>query len=248
MALKLAVPDISEPVVDRATGYVRDNWYRFFELFETQLTDAVATLTAHDAELASVNVKADTVTEGLANARLQDEEFGNALVAAGNGVTGGGSLYDAPLSLALDVAFSPTWTGKHTFAPTPEAAPTALSWAAQSVLAGTSNTPGANWTFKGSRGTGTGVGGGFVFQVAKAGSTGTAQNALATAFTVSGYGVPVYPAFTVATLPAAANVPYGRAFVTDGSTTLILGLGTTVAGGGANKLPVYSDGTNWIIG
>lgn len=53
----------------------------------------------------------------------------------------------------------------------------------------------------------------------------------------------------VASLPAAATAGAGaRAFVTDGSTTVILGLGLTVTGGGANKVPVYSDGTNWIVG
>ena len=49
---------------------------------------------------------------------------------------------------------------------------------------------------------------------------------------------------TVANLPAA--VQGGLAFVTDAATTAILGLGTTVTGGGANKVLVYSDGTNWI--
>lgn len=52
---------------------------------------------------------------------------------------------------------------------------------------------------------------------------------------------------TVAGLPTAGTVGQ-RAFVTDGSTTLILGLGLTVAGGGANKVPVYDDGTNWKVG
>lgn len=53
--------------------------------------------------------------------------------------------------------------------------------------------------------------------------------------------------YTVATLPSA-SVAYKTAAVSDANTTIILGLGTTVVGGGANKVPVYSDGTNWIIG
>lgn len=54
---------------------------------------------------------------------------------------------------------------------------------------------------------------------------------------------------TVASLPSASTVGMGtRGFVTDASTTLLLGLGTTVTGGGSNKVPVYSDGTNWIYG
>lgn len=57
------------------------------------------------------------------------------------------------------------------------------------------------------------------------------------------------PAMAVASLPAAATAGAGAvAFVTDGSTTVILGLGLAVVGGGANKVPVYSDGTNWIVG
>jgi hypothetical protein len=53
-------------------------------------------------------------------------------------------------------------------------------------------------------------------------------------------------ATTVAGLPAAATAGAGaRAFVTDASATTFL---STVAGGGANKVPVVSDGTNWLIG
>jgi hypothetical protein len=52
---------------------------------------------------------------------------------------------------------------------------------------------------------------------------------------------------TVAGLPAAGQVG-ARAFVTDASTTLPLGLGLTVVGGGANKVPVYDDGAAWKIG
>ena len=51
---------------------------------------------------------------------------------------------------------------------------------------------------------------------------------------------------TVSGLPSAATAGAGaRAFVTDASATTFL---STVAGGGANKVPVVSDGTNWIIG
>jgi hypothetical protein len=51
---------------------------------------------------------------------------------------------------------------------------------------------------------------------------------------------------TVATLPAAATAGAGaRAFVTDANATTFA---SVVAGGGANGVPVYSDGTNWRIG
>lgn len=65
------------------------------------------------------------------------------------------------------------------------AAPVAQTLQTQSVLAGTSNTAGVSLTIGGSKGTGTGVGGAIVFQVATAGSTGTAQNALGTALTIN---------------------------------------------------------------
>lgn len=53
---------------------------------------------------------------------------------------------------------------------------------------------------------------------------------------------------TVAGLPAAATVGAGaRYFVTD-STAGAGSFGATVAGGGSSKVPVTSDGTNWIIG
>jgi hypothetical protein len=51
---------------------------------------------------------------------------------------------------------------------------------------------------------------------------------------------------TVATLPAAATAGAGaRAFVTDANATTFASI---VAAGGANGVPVYSDGTNWRIG
>jgi hypothetical protein len=54
------------------------------------------------------------------------------------------------------------------------------------------------------------------------------------------------PSMTVANLAAAATAGAGaRAFVTDATATTFL---SVVAGGGANAVPVVSDGTNWRIG
>ena len=64
------------------------------------------------------------------------------------------------------------------------AAPVAQTLSVQSVVAGTTNTAGTNLTITGSQGTGTGAGGSIIFQVAPAGSAGTAQNALAAALTI----------------------------------------------------------------
>jgi hypothetical protein len=64
------------------------------------------------------------------------------------------------------------------------AAPVAQTLSVQSVSSGTTDTAGANLTIAGSQGTGTGAGGSIVFQVAPAGASGTAQNALVTALTI----------------------------------------------------------------
>lgn len=70
---------------------------------------------------------------------------------------------------------------------------------------------------------------------------------LGTSFTASSY-VKV-TAVSVANLPAAATVGAGaRASATDATQTLTAGIGAVVAGGGANTVPVFSDGTNWRIG
>ena len=62
----------------------------------------------------------------------------------------------------------------------------------------------------------------------------------------TGVGIIQTPATTVAALPAAATAGAGaRSFVTDALATVFL---SVVAGGGANKVPVVSDGTNWVIG
>lgn len=48
---------------------------------------------------------------------------------------------------------------------------------------------------------------------------------------------------------AAATAGQGaRYMVTDSNASMATGIGNTVVGGGANIVPVYSDGTNWRIG
>lgn len=69
------------------------------------------------------------------------------------------------------------------------AAPVAQLMGVQNVIAGTSNTAGADWTIKGSRGTGTGAGGAINFQVSPASGSGSTQNALVTALGISGAGI-----------------------------------------------------------
>jgi len=52
-------------------------------------------------------------------------------------------------------------------------------------------------------------------------------------------------ATTYAQLPNPVGIAGARAFITDGSTATF---NATVAGGGANAVPVHSDGTNWKVG
>jgi len=66
------------------------------------------------------------------------------------------------------------------------AAPVAQTLSVQSVVTGTSNTAGQEFRIDGSQGTGTGAGGSLVFRVAPVGLSGSAVNALATAFTIDG--------------------------------------------------------------
>lgn len=58
--------------------------------------------------------------------------------------------------------------------------------------------------------------------------------------------IPVTNPVVVASLPSAATAGSGaRSMVTDANATTFASI---VAGGGANTVPVYSDGTNWRIG
>jgi hypothetical protein len=58
--------------------------------------------------------------------------------------------------------------------------------------------------------------------------------------------IPATTNYTVATLPSASASGSGaRAFVTN---ALAPAFGSAVVGGGAVATPVYSNGTNWIVG
>lgn len=62
-------------------------------------------------------------------------------------------------------------------------------------------------------------------------------------------GASVLTSYAVGALPDASSAGEGAvAFATDSNRTLIVGIGTPVVAGGSNKVPIYSDGTNWIIG
>jgi hypothetical protein len=73
---------------------------------------------------------------------------------------------------------------------------------------------------------------------------GTSSAAKSNAFAVRKSGVTEHKTLTVATLPTA-GIAGRRAFVTDATVTTFA---SVVVGGGANKVPVYDDGTSWRIG
>jgi hypothetical protein len=116
------------------------------------------------------------------------------------------------------------------------ATPIAQTLGVQNVVAGTSNTAGANFTITGSQGTGTGAGGSILFQTAPAGLTGSTQNALATAMTIAGTGYvgigTTSPLQTLDVESAASANAFIRVGINGGSTKggLYLGNGGNTYG------------------
>lgn len=85
--------------------------------------------------------------------------------------------------------------------------------------------------------------------IASGGSASVGQGALSFLAAICVLPTLRITATTVAGLltPVSAGVG-GRATVTDATATLTAGIGAVVVGGGANIVPVFSDGTNWRIG
>lgn len=85
-------------------------------------------------------------------------------------------------------------------------------------------------------------------QLSKAsGSAFSFNSGVTSTGTITAGGPVIVKNYTVATLPSAASNQYGHAFVTDATLTAITGLGLSPTGGGSNKVPVYSDGTSWLM-
>lgn len=119
----------------------------------------------------------------------------------------------------------------------------------QGSRAGTdSNVSGGNLTILSGLGTGNSTPSSLILQSPLIGSSGTAAQVATTGLTIIN-GSAKLTSYTVSGLPSASVCGAGaKAFVTDSNATMTAGIGATVAGGGSNKVPVYSDGTNWIIG
>ncbi len=128
------------------------------------------------------------------------------------------------------------------------ASPVAQTVTFQGVVAGTSNTAGANATIVGSLATGNAASGSLVFQTGVVGSSGTTVQTPGAALTLNGSQNALFGAlailknYTVLTLPT--GIQGAVAYVTD---ALAPTLGATVVTGGAAKAMVWYNGANWTV-
>lgn len=73
--------------------------------------------------------------------------------------------------------------------------------------------------------------------------------AVGVAYADPGFDTVQFKLYTVGTLPAASTAIAGtRAAVSDSNATYTAGIGATVAAGGSYVVPVFCNGTNWLIG
>jgi hypothetical protein len=73
--------------------------------------------------------------------------------------------------------------------------------------------------------------------------------AVGVAYSDPSFDTAQFTLYTVAQLPTASTAIAGtRAVVSNSSAALTAGIGATVSAGGSNIVPVFCNGTNWIIG
>lgn len=118
---------------------------------------------------------------GLANAVLLDGAgwSANSGLALGQNMRIGWNTAGGPSLTSPNVCIWGKSSGNLQQGAADAASPVAQTFSVQSVVAGTSNTAGADRTFTGSQGTGTGRGGSIITQTAPPTTTGSAQNSLA---------------------------------------------------------------------
>lgn len=119
-------------------------------------------------------------------------------VAASSLITTSGLIGFAGNNTTVDAYFGRIQAAAFRYGAADAAAPVAQTLSVQNVVAGTTNTAGANWTRRASAGTGTGVGGAHIWEVAPAGSSGTSQNAFVEAMRIAGSGAFIYPSTNTA--------------------------------------------------
>lgn len=180
-ALSLTEPAITadEPILNLAT-----TWNNAGVLF-TGIKLAI-TSTASSASSLPLNITVGG-SSILSVARAGNFTVAGSLTAASNVLsTSSAALlaFGASADVLLGRAAAASWR----FGAADAAAPVAQTLSVQSVVTGTTDTAGANWTFKASQGTGTGASGSIIFQTGSAGSTGSTVNALGGTATISGTG------------------------------------------------------------
>lgn len=134
------------------------------------------------------------------------------------------------------------------------ATPVAQSVNSQGSRSGTdTNVSGGNLTISSGIGTGNATISSLALASPIAVTGGTGAQTQTTGLTIVG-GAARLTNYTVSSgnvspaLPSAVNAGAGAmAFVIDATLTAITGLGLAPIGGGSNKVPVYSDGTQWLI-
>lgn len=136
-----------------------------------------------------------TATIGLANItatqtnNLQRLSGGGVSLftsAGANAIAIGGS--NTPIQIGGQAILTGQSAARLTLGDLDAAAPVAQNLAVQSVLSGTSNTSGQNFSIYGCAGTGNQPGGQIILRVAPAGSSGTSQNATIVGLAVTGPG------------------------------------------------------------
>ena len=155
-------------------------------------TAACATLNCAFTNVANTFTASPQTVQGATTtspgwyAQITGDTF--ARVRVGLNSTDVASVAFGPGNAARDTFIERVGAGSLRFGAPDAAAPVAQTSSVQNVVAGTSNTAGANRIIAGSQGTGTGIGGSIIFQVAPAGSSGSAQNALTNGLVIFGDG------------------------------------------------------------
>ena len=190
-----------------------------------------------------LDVGTTAITNGAAN-RVLFQDSGNVLqesaaftfatdtLTVGVSGTSTGYLKLANSSATSFVQLSPVANATLQLGAPDAASPVAQTLQVQSVVAGTANTSGVNFSIAGSAGTGTGVGGQIIFKTAPIGAAGSSKNTPIQAWAIDTYQT-LYPAASQSTTMTGGfmNIPGGA-----GAPT---GVPSNTTG-----FPMYYDSTN----
>jgi hypothetical protein len=167
---------------------------------------AISGLTASATNLAAADVLPVVQTTGVGPVKM-------------TGAQVAGGLLSSTTPIGSDLILSRKGAANLQLGAADAAAPVAQTLSVQSVVAGTTNTAGANFTFDASQGTGTGAGGSFVWRAAAAGSTGSAQNALASIMTLTSAAVLTLGGAATGRIVVGGGGAGGYAFSSRGTIT-----------------------------